>query len=142
MFHRLAGAAFAAAFALVSGAVFGGNLQGSIRTLAYDEATSTVSGMTPASTYEAVRHYPTTLNRWIGDPDWVPNDSEIGDPDWYVCRDIALQWNAAVLQTRGLSTFRELLARSSTVGCKIEYGHSSMPDSNGVYELLWVRPLR
>lgn len=142
MYHRLAGAAFAVAFALVSGSLFGGNQQGAIRTLAYDESTGTVSGMTAASTYEALRHNPTTLHQMIGDPDWVPNDSEIGDPDWYVCRDIAQQWNAAVFQARGLSTFRQLLARSASIGCKIEYGRNNVPDANGAYELLAVRPQR
>jgi hypothetical protein len=142
VFHRLAGTAFAVAFVLFSGSLFGGNLQRSIRTLAYDESTTTVSGMTAASTYEAVRHFPTTLNQMIGDPDWIPDDSEIGDPDWYVCRDVAQQWNVAVLQSRNLSTFRELLARSASAGCKIEYVRNNLPDANGAYELLVVRPLR
>lgn len=142
MNHRLVGAALAVAVTVVSGAVFGGNQAGSLQTFAFDATTATVSGMTPASTYEAVRHYPATLNRLIGDPDWIPAPSEIGDPDWYVCRDVAMQWNVAVLQARNAQVFRDLLGRSASVGCKIEYTRNTTPDANGVFELLSVRPLR
>ena len=78
----------------------------------------------------------------IGDPDWVPTDSEIGDPDWYVCRDIAQAWNVAVLAARGPVAFRDLLARSADHGCKIEYTRNTTMDGNGSFELLSVRPLR
>ena len=125
-------AALALALTLTSGALYAGNnAKGECTCVEYEEANDTVQGISANWQMQRLRHINSTLHKYIGNP------NEFGSA---VCRAIAVSWNVGVFLNRSDQHFTRLIKKSASRNCKIEFERVATANSDGSFDLVWVRP--
>ena len=132
MKYRLRAAIAAAALTLVPAGLFA-STPGWMMTYQWDNPTSTVTGMGQSWQVTKVRHLPGTGHTFIGNPDFIPPGP---------CRSIAIRWNIGVFTNKPRQFFERLLQKSSQKNCNIEFNRSEIPNVDGAFDLVSVKPAK